>query len=99
MATQKTRIGVPISRMINEVTGLIDLDWTSFFVKIASVPQVYTVAALPAKAKVGDLAYASDCRVFNGAGTREGAGAGTGGLVTYNGSHWTVSGTNAVAAA
>ena len=99
MATQKTRIGVPISRMINDVTGLIDLDWTSFFVKLASVPQVYTVATLPAKAKVGDLAYASDCRVFNGAGTREGAGAGTGGLVTYSGSVWRIVGTNVSAAA
>ena len=99
MTTQKTRIGVPISRMINDVTGLIDLDWTSFFVKLASVPQVYTVATLPTKAKVGDLAYASDCRVYNGTGTREGAGAGTGGLVTYSGSVWRVIGTNVTAAA
>lgn len=62
-------------------------------------PPAYTVANLPKSAKAGALAYATNCRVFNGAGTREGAGNGTGGLVTWNGSKWVVAGTNVQAAA
>src|SRR6185436_2153308 len=59
----------------------------------------YTVANLPSTAKAGSNVFASNCRVFNGTGTREGAGSGTGGLVTWNGSAWTVAGTNVAAAA
>lgn len=59
----------------------------------------YTVAALPTPGTAGRLAWASNCRVFNGAGTQEGAGAGTGGLVTDNGTNWKIAGTNVTAVA
>ncbi len=58
----------------------------------------YTVASLPA-GSTGDTVFASNCRVFNGAGTQEGAGLGTGGLVTYNGTAWKIAGTNVTAVA
>jgi hypothetical protein len=58
----------------------------------------YVVASLPA-GSAGDMAFASNCRVFNGAGTQEGAGAGTGGLVTHNGTAWKIPGTNVTAVA
>lgn len=58
----------------------------------------YTVATLPAGV-AGDMAFATDCRVFNGAGVQEGAGAGTGGLVTHNGTAWKIAGTNVTAVA
>lgn len=54
----------------------------------------YTVAGLPAPGTRGRLAFASNGRMFNGAGTLEGAGAGTGGLVTDNGTAWKIAGTN-----
>jgi len=60
--------------------------------------QTYAVAALPT-GSVGDLAYCNNCRVFNGAGVQEGAGAGTGGLVTHNGTAWKIAGTNVTAVA
>ena len=58
----------------------------------------YTVATLPA-GSTGDTVFATNCRVFNGAGTQEGAGLGTGGLVTYNGAAWKIEGTNVTAVA
>jgi hypothetical protein len=45
------------------------------------------------------LAYASDARVFDGAGAQEAAGAGSGGLACWSGSVWRLAGTNVVAAA
>lgn len=57
----------------------------------------YTVATLPAGA-AGMVAYCSDMRVFDGAGTKEGAGVGTGGIATYTGA-WKVAGTNSTAVA
>lgn len=59
----------------------------------------YTVATLPTPGTAGRLAYASNCRVFNGAGVQEGAGAGTGGTVVDNGSNWKIAGTNVTAVA
>lgn len=59
----------------------------------------YTVAALPTPGTAGRMAWASNCRVFNGAGTQEGAAAGTGGLVTDNGTAWKIAGTNVTAVA
>lgn len=53
----------------------------------------YTVAGLPAGA-AGDSAFASNGRAYNGAGTLEGAGAGTGVAVIHNGTAWKVFGTN-----
>lgn len=58
----------------------------------------YTVAALPA-GTTGAMVFATNCRMFNGAGVQEGAGAGTGGLVTYNGTAWKIAGTNVTAVA
>ncbi|MBR1122108.1 hypothetical protein JQ628_11330 [Bradyrhizobium lablabi] len=58
----------------------------------------FTVAGLPA-GTAGSAVWCSNCRVFNGAGTQEGVGAGTGGLVTYNGSAWKIAGTNVTAIA
>ena len=58
----------------------------------------YTVGTLPS-GKVGDLAFATDLRVFNGAGTQEGAGVGTGGVVSHNGVAWKIIGTNVTAVA
>ena len=49
--------------------------------------KVYTVATLPAGV-TGAIAFASDLRAYDGAGVRQGAGSGTGGYVTYNGSAW-----------
>jgi len=60
---------------------------------------VYTVAGLPAAGTMGRKAYASNLRVFNGAGTQEGAGLGTGGEVTDNGTAWKITGTNVTAVA
>jgi hypothetical protein len=54
----------------------------------------YTVAGLPTPGTVGRVAYASNGRAYNGAGTLEGAGAGTGVLVIDNGTIWKVAGTN-----
>nr|WP_284701396.1 sialate O-acetylesterase [Rhodoplanes tepidamans] len=62
------------------------------------VDRPYTVATLPAGV-TGASVWCSDCRVFDGAGNREGVGAGTGGAVSWNGSAWVISGTNVVAAA
>ncbi len=59
----------------------------------------YTVATLPTPGTAGRMAWASNCRVFNGAGVQEGAGAGTGGLVTDNGTAWKIAGTNVTAVA
>lgn len=59
----------------------------------------YTVATLPTPGTAGRVAWASNCRVFNGAGTQEGAGVGTGGLVTDNGTAWKIAGTNVTAVA
>lgn len=57
-------------------------------------PKSYTVAGLPAAGNAGSMAWASNGRAMNGAFTFEGAGAGTGCLVTDNGTAWKVAGTN-----
>ncbi len=59
----------------------------------------FVVASLPSGSAAGETVYASNCRVFNGAGTQEGAGVGTGGLVNYNGTAWKIAGTNVTAVA
>lgn len=61
-------------------------------------PGSFTVSTLPASA-TGLTVFCSNVRVFNGAGTQEGAAAGTGGLVTYNSTAWKVEGTNITAVA
>ena len=58
----------------------------------------FTVSTLPTGA-AGQTVFCSNCRVFNGAGTQEGAGVGTGGLVSYNGTAWKIVGTNITAVA
>ncbi len=52
------------------------------------VNRSYTVSTLPTPGTPGRTAYASNLRCFNGAGTQQGSGAGTGGLVVDNGTHW-----------
>lgn len=48
----------------------------------------------------GDRKYATDLRVFDGAGTRETAGNGTGGeCQCRGGTSWVIAGTNVAAAA
>ena len=47
----------------------------------------FTVATLPAGV-AGQLAYASNLRVFDAAGAQQGAAAGTGGYVVHNGTNW-----------
>jgi hypothetical protein len=54
----------------------------------------YTVATLPSPGIAGRVAFASNGRMYNGAGILEGAGAGTGGLVCDNGTAWKLAGTN-----
>lgn len=58
----------------------------------------FTVATLPA-GTIGQRVFASNCRMFNGAGVQEGAGVGTGGMVGYNGTAWKIAGTNVTAVA
>lgn len=73
--------------------------WSSAGIGISSYRlPVYTVAALPVGV-AGSEAFASNCRVFNGAGVQEGAAAGTGGLVVHNGIAWKIAGTNVTAIA
>lgn len=62
------------------------------------LPKTGTLASLPtSNVAIGSLAWATDVRMFNGTGTQEGAGVGTGGLVTWNGVHWKIVGTNVTA--
>lgn len=67
---------------------------------VSSALQVgsFTVATLPSGV-TGRTVFCSNCRVFNGAGTQEGAAAGTGGYVTFNGTAWKIAGTNVTAIA
>ena len=69
----------------------------------ASGIATYTVAGLPAGI-AGAVAFATDCCAFTGAVSgnnmvRENTGAGTGALVTYNGTAWTIAGTKVTASA
>jgi hypothetical protein len=60
-----------------------------------AVLRTYTVSALPSSGiAIGTLAFVSNGRMFNGAGALEGAGAGTGGVVCWNGSAWKIAGTS-----
>lgn len=65
----------------------------------AVAPDPFTVASLPDNARIGTRIYATDLRVFNGAGTQETAGNGTGGSVEWNGTAWKIVGTNVTAVA
>ncbi len=56
-------------------------------------PASYTVATLPTAGTTGRMAWASNGRASTGAGALEAAGAGTGCLVTDNGTAWTIAGT------
>ena len=62
--------------------------------------QSYTVATLPAPGAAGRVVFCSNARMqTTTAGALEAAGAGTGGLVTDNGSAWKIAGTNITALA
>jgi hypothetical protein len=56
-------------------------------------PGQYTVATLPAAGTAGRIAYVSNMRVLTAGGTLQGAGAGTGGVASDNGTNWQVAGT------
>lgn len=47
-----------------------------------------TVATAPGGPSAGDQVFMTDLRVYDGAGVRQGAASGTGGLALYNGSAW-----------
>jgi hypothetical protein len=87
---------------INSSTGAIGIGTPSPATKLDVSGPVrvgqYTVATLPTGV-TGAIAYASNARVFNGAGVQEAAGAGTGSLVVYTASAWKVVGTNVPASA
>lgn len=61
-------------------------------------PGSFTVATLPAGV-AGDMVFCSNARMFTGLGVQEGAAAGTGGVLNYNGTAWKVAGTNVTASA
>lgn len=73
--------------------GTLTLSGTATFLSTIRLAS-YTVATLPTAGITGRVAYASNGRAYNGAGTLEGAGAGTGTLVVDSGSAWRVAGTN-----
>lgn len=58
-----------------------------------------TVAELPTDAAQGETGYATNGRAFNGTGTLEGAGLGTGVSVEYNNTKWNITGTNVTVSA
>lgn len=69
----------------------------------ASAVPTYTVAGLPSGV-AGAVAFATNCCAFTGATNggsmvRENPGAGTGALVTHNGTAWKIAGTNVTASA
>lgn len=71
-----------------EITSGGDASFTASLSAATTIkPGSYTVAGLPAGV-TGAVVYCSNLRVFNGAGTQQGAAAGTGGYVIYNGSNW-----------
>ena len=69
--------------------------WT-FAVPI--VNKTYTVSTLPV-GHVGMQCYATNARAWTSAGAIQGSGAGTGSLVTHNGTLWQLDGTNITAVA
>lgn len=89
--TRKTTAAIALS-MILQDTGDLSLPIGGI------IPASFTVAALPAGV-TGKTVFCSNVRVLNVGGTLEGAGAGTGGLVCYNGTAWKVVGTNITAVA
>lgn len=77
--------GAPGERL--HVTGNVRVDGTIR-------PAAYTVATLPTAGTASRMAWASNGRAYNGAGTLEAAGSGTGCLVTDTGTAWKIAGTN-----
>lgn len=92
-ASEKVSIGAGLSVGSTTDPGAGKISATN-----AIRPGSFTVAALPAGV-TGDMVHSSNVRVFNGAGVQEGAAAGTGGLVSYNGTAWKIAGTNVTAVA
>lgn len=76
--------GLRIQASRQAVTALVPFEAPPF--AVADLPSTGVVA--------GAVAYATDGRNYNGTGTLEGPGAGTGCLVSYNGSAWKIVGTN-----
>jgi len=83
--------------------GVIHLDFNktnsaAWTLSAPIVLKTFTVATLPAPGIPGRTMFAPNLRVFNGAGTQQGAGAGTGGIVVDNGTHWVNSDAQSVTA-
>jgi hypothetical protein len=92
--------GAVASRLSVEANGSIAM--TGSFNTIIDTNRLYvhrsfTVGTLPSAGTAGRTAFASNGRMFDGAGVKEGAGSGTGGLVVDNGTNWKVAGTNSTA--
>ncbi len=64
-----------------------------------AVMRSVTFTNLPTPGVAGRMLFVSNARMFNGTGTLEGAGAGTGGMVVDNGTAWKIAGTNVTASA
>ena len=89
-------VGFPVDLVpIDPQTGRLKLIWVSFLQSLAGFPLVYTVAGLPASARTGTIAFAS-----NGRKSGESAGHGTGVAVYWDtsGAWYTFYGNTAVAA-
>jgi hypothetical protein len=83
---------------IDTIVGRASTDTLTLKTLTSPIITTTTVAGLPA-GTTGMIAFATNLRVFNGAGVQEGAAAGTGGHVSYNGSAWKIMGTNVTAVA
>jgi hypothetical protein len=94
-----SNIQLRTGEQIADQSGGATLSFAAKWLRALRAPQKYLVSGLPTNALKSDWAYATDLRVFNGTGTLEGAGSGTGGLVTFNGTNWVIAGTNVVASA
>jgi len=75
--------------LVLSVSGSTALAQLGGLTKLAT----YTVATLPS-GNVGAMAFVSNARMYNGTGTLETEGAGTGGLAVHNGTAWKIAGTN-----
>ncbi|TDR88966.1 DUF2793 domain-containing protein [Enterovirga rhinocerotis] len=108
-ATLKGRLtvgaGTPEDLTAGQARSLLGLATTDApaFAGLAATGPVrlpsYTVSGLPAAGTVGRIAYAVNGRAFNGAGTQEAPGAGTGTLVTDDGTVWRIAGTSVAVSA
>ena len=99
-AAGRLGIGTPSPAQALDVTGAVAINGaTSVGADRTLYLGAFAVSTLPAAGNAGRTAFASNCRMFNGTGSLEAAGAGTGGLVVDNGTAWKIAGTNVTAVA